>query len=72
MKADATEFAVNLVLPANLPAGEYKGLKLSANAPAPGQPALRIRSQRCRNCRCHGTEAHVLMVLLLVNRDPTG
>ena len=45
VKADATEFAVNLVLPANLPAGEFKGLKLSASGSAPGQPALRVRSR---------------------------
>jgi hypothetical protein len=45
VKSDATEFEVNLVLPANLPAGEYKGLKLVASGPAPGQPALRVRSR---------------------------
>jgi hypothetical protein len=45
VKADATDFSINLVLPANLPAGEIKGLKLSANAPAPGNPALRVRSR---------------------------
>jgi hypothetical protein len=45
VKADATEFTVNLILPANLPAGEFKGLKLSASGPAPGQPALRVRSR---------------------------
>ena len=45
VKADATDFAMSLVLPANLPAGEIKGLKLSANAVAPGNPALRVRSR---------------------------
>lgn len=45
VKADATDFSISLVLPANLPAGEIKGLKLSANAAAPGNPALRVRSR---------------------------
>ncbi len=45
VKADATDFSISLVLPANLPAGEIKGLKLSANAAAPGNTALRVRSR---------------------------
>lgn len=45
VKADATEFAVNLILPAGLAAGEIKGLKLSANAPAMNNAGLRIRSR---------------------------
>ncbi|MFN0054768.1 MAG: hypothetical protein ACKV0T_21560 [Planctomycetales bacterium] len=43
---DADEFIVNLVLPANLPAGEVRGLKLSANVvPDPKQPAVRVKSR---------------------------
>jgi hypothetical protein len=46
VKADATDFAVNVVLPANLAAGEYKGLKLSASgAPDPKQPSVRVKSR---------------------------
>ncbi|MGE5193062.1 MAG: hypothetical protein ACM3U2_11230 [Deltaproteobacteria bacterium] len=46
VKADATDFAVNLVLPANFAPGEYKGLKLSATGtPDPKQPNLRVRSR---------------------------
>ena len=45
VKADATDFAISLVLPATLPAGEIKGLNLSASAAAPGNPALRVRSR---------------------------
>jgi len=45
VKADATDFSINLVLPANVPMGEIKGFKLSANAAAPGNAAQRVRSR---------------------------
>lgn len=46
VKADATDFVVNVVLPPNLAAGEYKGLKLSGTgAPDPKQPAIRVKSR---------------------------
>jgi hypothetical protein len=46
VKADAVDFVVNLVLPANLAAGEYKGLKLSASGtPDPKQPNIRVKSR---------------------------
>lgn len=44
VKADATEFALNVVLPANTAAGEITGLKLSATAaPDAKQPNVRVR-----------------------------
>ncbi|HLJ10321.1 MAG TPA: hypothetical protein VKU82_03995 [Planctomycetaceae bacterium] len=46
IKPDADEFAANLIVHANLPAGEYRGLKVFASlAPDPNQPTLRIRSR---------------------------
>jgi hypothetical protein len=45
VKADATDFTVSLVLPAGIAAGEIKGLKLSASAPAMNNPGLRVRSR---------------------------
>jgi hypothetical protein len=46
VKADATDFVVNLVLPANFAAGEYKGLKLSATGtPDPKQANIRVKSR---------------------------
>jgi hypothetical protein len=46
VKADATEFLVNLVLPATFPVGEYQGLKLSGSVtPDPNQPNLRVKSR---------------------------
>jgi hypothetical protein len=46
VKADAVDFVVNLVLPANLASGEYKGLKLSASGtPDPKQPNIRVKSR---------------------------
>jgi hypothetical protein len=46
VKADATDFVVNVVLPANLAVGEYKGLKLSASGmPDPKQPNIRVKSR---------------------------
>jgi hypothetical protein len=46
VKAGATTFAVKVVLPPNLAAGEVKGLKLAgAAAPDPRQPNVRIRSR---------------------------
>jgi len=46
LKAAASEFAVNLMLPPNIPPGEIKGLKLSASAaPDAKQPNVRVRSK---------------------------
>lgn len=46
LKADASDFAVNVTLPPNVTAGEIKGLKLGANAaPDPKQPAQRVKSK---------------------------
>jgi hypothetical protein len=46
VKADATAFTLTVVLPANLPAGEIPGLKLSATAaPDPKQPNVKVRSR---------------------------
>jgi len=46
VKADATDFVVSVVLPANLAAGEYKGLKLSGSGvPDPKQPNIRVKSR---------------------------
>lgn len=46
VKADATAFALNVVLPPNVPAGEIKGLKLGASAaPDLKQPAQRLKSR---------------------------
>lgn len=45
VKGDATTFALSVVLPPNVPAGEIKGLKLGASAaPDPKQPAQRVKS----------------------------
>lgn len=46
VKAGATAFTVDVVLPPNLPAGEIKGMKLQATAPVnPKQPNVRVRSR---------------------------
>jgi len=46
VKADATDFTLNVLLPPNRPAGEITGLKLSATAaPDPKQPGVRVRSR---------------------------
>jgi hypothetical protein len=46
VKAGATDFALKVALPPNLPAGEVKGLQLAGSAvPDPKQPAIRIRSK---------------------------
>jgi hypothetical protein len=48
VKADATDFTLNVVLPATVPAGEIKGLKLIGSLPPEfpqGQPNVRVRSQ---------------------------
>jgi hypothetical protein len=46
VKADAVDFVVNVALPANLAAGEYKGLKLSVSGtPDPKQPNIRVKSR---------------------------
>jgi hypothetical protein len=46
VKAGSTAFALNLVLPPGLPAGEISGLKLSGTAtPDAKQPNIRVRSR---------------------------
>lgn len=46
VKADANSFSVNVVLPANQPAGEIAGLKLSATiVPDPKQANARVKSR---------------------------
>jgi hypothetical protein len=46
LKADATDFVVNVTIPPTVPAGEINGVKLSGSfAPNPKQPAVRIRSR---------------------------
>lgn len=46
VKADANAFSVNVVLPANQPAGELTGLKLSATiVPDPKQANARVKSR---------------------------
>jgi hypothetical protein len=46
VKAGTTAFALNVVLPPGLPAGEITGLKLSGTAvPDAKQPNVRVRSQ---------------------------
>jgi hypothetical protein len=46
IKADAADFLLNIVLPANLPPGELKGLKLSAlGTPDAAQPAVKVKSR---------------------------
>lgn len=46
VKADATAFTSNLVLPPNLAAGEVKGIKISASAAAdPSLPGQRIKAR---------------------------
>jgi hypothetical protein len=46
VKAADTAFTINVVLPANTPAGEITGLKLSGTAAADGkQPNIRVRSR---------------------------
>ena len=43
VKPDAKDFTVNVTLPANIKAGDYKGLKLTANyAPNPKQANVRV------------------------------
>ena len=47
MKAEASDFAINVTLPPNVPPGEIKGIKLSASfAPDPKTPNLRVRAGR--------------------------
>lgn len=46
VKADATDFTLNIVLPPNQPAGEISGLKLAATGtPDPKQPGIRVKSR---------------------------
>ena len=46
VKASATDFTFDVVLPANTPPVEVKGVKVSGSAVAdPKQPAIRIRSR---------------------------
>jgi hypothetical protein len=46
VKADATDFALNVTFPPNTPAGEIKGVKLSASfAPDAKTPNIRVRSR---------------------------
>lgn len=46
VKADATDFVVNVTLPPTIAAGEIKGLKLSGSfAPEPKTPAVRVKSR---------------------------
>jgi hypothetical protein len=46
VKAGTTDFALDVVLPANVPPGETKGVKVSGSAVAdPKQPAVRVRSR---------------------------
>jgi hypothetical protein len=46
VKAGATDFAISVILPPNLPSGEMKGLKLSGTAtPDAKQPNIRVRSR---------------------------
>ena len=46
VRADATDFVVNVTLPPTVPAGEIKGVKLSGSfAPDAKQPAVRVRSR---------------------------
>jgi hypothetical protein len=46
VKGDATTFAIDVVLPPNVPVGEIKGLKVGASAaPDPKQPAQRVKSR---------------------------
>ncbi len=46
VKADATDFVVSVVLPPNVAAGEYKGLKLSGSGiPDPKLPNIRVKSR---------------------------
>jgi hypothetical protein len=46
VKADASDFTLNVTLPATVPAGEIKGLKLSGSfAPDAKLPNIRVRSR---------------------------
>jgi hypothetical protein len=46
VKADATDFLLNIKLPANTPVGELKGLKLSATgSPDANQPNVKVTSR---------------------------
>ncbi len=45
IKADAVDFSINLVVPANARPGETKGLTLFATAADPKQPNIRLRSR---------------------------
>ena len=46
VKADATDFLLNIKLPANAPTGELKGLKLSATGtPDANQPSIKVKSR---------------------------
>jgi hypothetical protein len=46
VKAGSTDFTLPLILPPNLPPGEYKGLRLAGTAvPDPKQPNIRITSR---------------------------
>ena len=44
VKGGVADFVLKVVLPATVPAGEVKGLKLACTAADPKQPALRVRS----------------------------
>jgi hypothetical protein len=46
VKADASDFVVNVTFPPNIPAGEIKGVKLSGSfAPDAKTPNIRVRSR---------------------------
>ncbi|HZZ78683.1 MAG TPA: hypothetical protein VFE62_09200, partial [Gemmataceae bacterium] len=46
VKADASDFAVNVTFPPNIPAGEFKNVKLSGSfAPDAKTPNIRVRSR---------------------------
>jgi hypothetical protein len=46
IKADATDFLLNIVLPANVRPGELKALKLSATGtPDAAQPGVKVKSR---------------------------
>lgn len=45
VKADASDFTINIAFPPNVPAGEIKGIKLSGSfAPEPKTPNVRVKS----------------------------
>jgi hypothetical protein len=46
VKADASDFVINVTFPPNVPAGEFKAIKLSGSfAPEPKTPAVRVKSR---------------------------